>query len=187
MSERRIAKLKDLLILCRKGITPCYSDTIADTICVLNQKCNRDYKICLDEARLHDRIKKHVPVELILRNHDILVNSTGKGTLGRVGQFKVQSFPVTVDSHMLILRPNEAVDPVFLGYYVKLFQDDLMNKGLGSSGQEELDKLSLLNISVNYPADAEKQRIIGELLNHIDEKISLNEQLNHNLAPRLAA
>ena len=55
--------------------------------------------------------------------------------------------------------------------------------GIGSSGQEELDKVSLNGIKISFPADVKEQRGIVEILRLLDKKIGINRELNHNLSP----
>lgn len=182
MSEWKRKKLKDLLSFQRKGITPSYTNEPQGAVLVLNQKCNRDYSINTAEAQYNDIMKKKVSPDLMLQPGDVLVNSTGKGTLGRVAQYCGSEYPATVDSHMLVMRATEELDAVFFGYAIKQFQSILMTKGIGSSGQEELDKLSLNEIKISYPVNLSQQRTIAAILNALDEKIELNRRLNDNLA-----
>lgn len=181
MSKRKTKKLKELISFQKKGITPSYSEFGQKTILVLNQKCNRNFSINLDFASYNDLTKKKVASDLVLRHGDILINSTGKGTLGRVAQYFGTAQQVTVDSHMLIMRPTEELDTTFFGYALKQYQEILMSKGIGSSGQEELDKISLNEISISYPSDKEEQKNIAAILTALDTKISINKKLNDNL------
>ena len=181
MSEWKSKKLKDLLSFQRKGITPAYTDEPLGAVLVLNQKCNRDYSINTAEAQYNNIEKKKVSPDLLLQPGDVLVNSTGKGTLGRVAQYFDTGYPATVDSHMLIMRATEELDAVFFGYAIKQFQSILMTKGIGSSGQEELDKLSLNEIKISYPISLGQQKNIAAILSFLDKKIELNHRLNDNL------
>ena len=181
MSEWKCKKLKEIISFQRKGITPAYAKKGKGTVLVLNQKCNRDYSINTEEAQYNDIAKKKVSLDLLLQPGDVLINSTGKGTLGRVAQYRGSDYPATVDSHMLIIRPTEEIDAIFFGYAIKQFQSILMTKGIGSSGQEELDKLSLNEIKISYPSDLKLQKKVAQILSSLDKKIELNRRLNDNL------
>jgi hypothetical protein len=50
-------------------------------VCVLNQKCNRDFVINYSESRLHDLSKRSILQEKYLQKEDVLINSTGTGTI----------------------------------------------------------------------------------------------------------
>lgn len=91
-----------------RGIIPHYDDEAVGI--VMNQKCIRDKKLTLDFAR---RQSKEVPPNKLVRFGDVLINSTGQGTLGRVAQFLDEIENCTVDSHVTISRPDENV-PIFL-------------------------------------------------------------------------
>ena len=85
--------LRDLVGYISKGIAPSYAaDETDTTIRVLNQKCNRNYQISYSESRLHDTAKKKVPAERYVKRDDILINSTGAGTAGRIAQIGVVPF-----------------------------------------------------------------------------------------------
>ena len=106
-----------------KGIPPKYSNAENNTtIRVLNQKCNRDFKITYEYSRLHDLSKKSVPKEKLLRAGDVLINSTGAGTAGRVAQLFEVPCLTTSDGHMILFRPTSEIEAYYYGY-VKAQQD----------------------------------------------------------------
>jgi len=85
--------------LIKRGITPKYVED--NGICVLNQKCIRDQKVSFEQARETSNEKK-IAKEKLLQDFDVLVNSTGVGTLGRVAQVRRLDKKTTVDSHVTI-------------------------------------------------------------------------------------
>jgi type I restriction enzyme S subunit len=118
-----------------RGITPKYDEEALGT--VINQKCVRDQRVTMDLAR---RQSKEVPSNKLVRYGDVLVNSTGQGTLGRVAQFLDAIENCTVDSHVTISRPDEDM-PVFLyGQHIASMQDYLASMGRGATNQTELSK-----------------------------------------------
>ena len=180
----REAKLADLTRFISRGITPSYTES--DGVCVVNQKCIRNEELSLKEARLHDGKKRKVPAEKMLRPMDILVNSTGTGTLGRVAQVQGNISGTTVDSHVTIVRPSEEVDPLFLGYAVKWRKPYIEALAEGSTGQTELSRIRLGDeITIPVPSFA-KQKQIGNLLYTLDYKIKTNSQINDNLQQQAA-
>jgi type I restriction enzyme S subunit len=134
-------KLSDVAEYISRGITPSYTEETG-TI-VINQKCVRGGEVSLEESRYHDAAKKKVPAEKILRKWDILVNSTGTGTLGRVGQIVCDMPQATVDSHVTIVRPAGSIDPAYLGYALKWRQPYIEALAEGSTGQTELSRFRL--------------------------------------------
>lgn len=96
----QMVTLEDITSLVTRGIAPKYSDE-SDQI-VINQKCIRDHMLDLSPAR------KHLPKKINekwLKKGDLLINSTGQGTLGRAAQIWFDPVNMTVDSHVTILLP----------------------------------------------------------------------------------
>ena len=91
--------------LIKRGISPKYTDVGGTT--VLNQKCIRNQRVSLQEARRHSEDKKKILQDRIIETGDVLVNSTGVGTLGRVAQVKGLSETTTVDSHITIVGTDK--------------------------------------------------------------------------------
>lgn len=167
-----------------KGIPPSYTESESSTtIRVLNQKCNRDFIISYGESRLHDLSKKSVPQEKYLRDEDILINSTGTGTAGRVAQLLSVPCPTVVDGHMIVIRPNEKMLPRYLGYAIKAHQQEILKLDEGSTGQTELNRERLLSeIIVSYPESLDEQQEIADTLAALDTRIAENKKINHHLA-----
>jgi len=162
-----------------RGAAPKYTEK--DDFYVLNQKCIRDWRVSLKYARFTDTEAKKVHDDRILRDNDILVNSTGQGTLGRVAQFLKLDSPATVDSHITIVRPTpDLVFPEYLGYVLKGRQNEIELLAEGSTGQTELSKLKLANLSIDLPP-LDQQKKIANILGSLDEKIELNRRMNETL------
>lgn len=172
-----------------KGIPPKYTEEENEnTIRVLNQKCNRNFEISYNESRIHDCEKKKVPVDKMLRAGDVLINSTGTGTAGRVAQMVEVTVPTTIDGHMILIRPSEELDPIYYGYAVKSFQSQIEGFAEGSTGQTEINRRRLQDeVIIRYPSDKLVQKNIGSFLANIDEKIKTNKEINKNLEQQAQA
>lgn len=182
-SEWKQKTLGELLSYITKGIPPKYTETENDnTIHVLNQKCNRDFNITFDYSRLHDNSQKKVPDEKLLKTGDVLINSTGAGTAGRVAQLFELPFPTTIDGHMILLRPTSEIEIYYFGYAIKQWQTAIEALAEGSTGQTEINRQRLCDeIIITYPSDKEHQKRISSLLFDIDQKIAINNAINENL------
>ena len=182
-SEWHKVPLRELVGYISKGIAPIYSEkSTGTTISVLNQKCNRNFQISYAEARLHNMTQKKVPVERLIRKDDILINSTGTGTAGRVAQIRSVPCRTTVDGHMIILRANEKVMQRYLGYAIKAHQSEILQLDEGSTGQTELNRERLLDeIMICYPESIIVQEKIVTIFECIDQKIVVNKKINDNL------
>jgi type I restriction enzyme S subunit len=171
--------LSELCSFINRGTSPAYTDH--GGILVLNQKCVRDQRVVFNQARRTDIVRKQVSAERLLKPFDILVNSTGVGTLGRVAQvLKIQE-KATVDSHLTIVRANqEKVHPHYLGFALRWRQSDIEALAEGSTGQTELSRTRLGQLVLLTPSHDE-QISIAELLGALDVKIELNRQMNETL------
>ena len=182
-SEWHEVPLRELVGYISKGIAPSYAEEASETtIRVLNQKCNRNFRISYGDSRLHDTLKKKVPPERYVKPDDILINSTGAGTAGRIAQIEDVPSATTIDGHMILIRSNRKVTQKFLGYALKAHQWEVLQLDEGSTGQTELNRDRLLDeIMINYPVSFDEQNAIVDTLESIDRKLIVNEQLNDNL------
>ena len=97
----RVRSIGSVADLVARGISPKYSENSARV--VVNQRCIRNGRLSLENARGHGN---DVPPPKLLRQGDVLINSTGEGTLGRVAQVLEHTPDTTVDSHVTIIRPK---------------------------------------------------------------------------------
>ena len=183
MAEWISRTLGEVTSFIAKGIPPKYTKKESkNTIRVLNQKCNRNFEISYVESRLHNVELKKVPEDKYLQTGDVLINSTGTGTAGRVAQIFEIPTPTTVDGHMILIRPTDEIDPLYYGYAIKSYQKKVESLAEGSTGQTEINRQRLQDeICITFPRDKVLQKEIGTFLFQIDEKIKNNKQINNNL------
>jgi type I restriction enzyme, S subunit len=164
-------KLGEVCSLIKRGIAPKYVEM--GGIQVINQKCIRNHKIDLSLPRRHNIDLKSVHPEKMIRMGDVLVNSTGVGTLGRVAQVReVVLNNITVDTHVTIVRPitGEFFND-FFGYALIKIEDEITSSGEGVSGQTELARTKLENnFKLCYPASLEIQEQIVKVLDNLNEQ-----------------
>ncbi len=189
MAEWISKTLGELTSFISKGIPPKYVDEENEnTIRVLNQKCNRNFEISYNESRIHNAAVKKVPENKLLHSGDVLINSTGTGTAGRVAQIFNIPMPTTVDGHMILLRPTKEIDPLYYGYVIKSYQKKIESLAEGSTGQTEINRQRLQDeIYITFPKDRALQKEIGTFLFQIDEKIKNNSEINNNLEQQAKA
>lgn len=155
-----------------RGISPAY-DT--DGVVVLNQKCIRDNRVDLSHSRMTNPNKKRISDDKYLQQYDVVVNSTGVGTLGRVAQIKQLDQPITVDSHVTIVRPDlNKYDPLYFGYAMFFAQPQIERMGDGATGQTELSKTRLSD-EIDIPELSKSTQLkIGGILGAYDNLIENN-------------
>lgn len=102
------ATLGNVCDMIKRGVAPKYID--AGGICVVNQKCIRNHVVDYTFARRHNVEAKKVNEERLIKVGDVLVNSTGTGTLGRVAQIRIKPHELsTADTHVTIIRPKSSL------------------------------------------------------------------------------
>ena len=132
-----------------RGVTPRYTEHDSQ-LRVLNQKCIRAGRVNLAQSRR--TLPGTVPAPKLRREHDVLVNSTGVGTLGRVARW-TGATPCTVDSHVTIVRFDPVkIDPLCAGIAMLGAEAVLETLGEGSTGQTELSRARLAALRLVLPS-----------------------------------
>lgn len=144
--EWETVNLEKITSLISRGIAPKYSDN-SDQI-VINQKCIRNHMIDLSQARTHT---PKVINEKWLRFGDLLINSTGDGTLGRTAQVWFQPQNITVDSHVTVVRPAKENLIFYIGLWGVLHERGIESLHTGSTGQTELPKERVKALELHLP------------------------------------
>ena len=147
----------------RRGKSPKYIDE-SGTL-VFAQKCNTKYNgidvglaLYLDESTLN-----RYPADGYMQNGDVIVNSTGTGTLGRVGFYQITDnrlgLPIVPDSHVTVVRGSSSIQAFYLYAFMKANQSTLEKKGEGSTNQKELKPITLKEMLVPMPPIREQEQI----------------------------
>lgn len=164
----KFAELGELTsIPIKRGKAPKYVDKSG--ILVFAQKCNQKVgRISLDDAKyLDENIKHKYEQENYLQGNDIVINSTGRGTLGRIGYisealFK-QSLPIVPDSHITTIRTKDNISSKYIYFFLKFNHPYLETMGVGSTNQTELRPDTIKELLVPIPPIEEQQRIVERL------------------------
>ena len=164
------ATLEEICLFLSRGKSPKYSDT-DKTYPVFAQKCNlKEGGISLEQARfLEPSTICKWSEEYRLKTGDVLVNSTGTGTVGRTRLFHegyLKNYPFVVpDSHVSVIRTTNEVKSEFVFAYIssQLIQQYLEDNLAGSTNQKELYIGVLSDLSFPLPPLAEQHRIVAEI------------------------
>lgn len=83
----------------------------------------------------------------------------------------------------IVFRAKENTDPDYLYYLIcsPIVREPAIKSMVGSSGRQRVQTSVVENLILSVPSFEEQQRI-GSLLRVLDDKISLNNQVNNNLA-----
>ena len=169
--------LEEVSTFISRGISPKYIEK--GGIRVLNQKCIRNHVINYDLARRHNFELKKFSKDRFIKKGDVLINSTGQGTLGRVAQVREDPKELTtVDSHITIVRPKEELFYLeYFGYSAIAIEKIIKNYGQGTSGQTELAKSKVQNdLEISFPISLKEQKnIVAKFDNTFAEIDKLKE------------
>ncbi|MCK6053629.1 restriction endonuclease subunit S [Moraxella osloensis] len=182
-----LKSVSELTQLISRGITPKYNDESGKSI-VINQKCIRDNKLNLELARRQD---KEIPDSKLVQKGDVLINSTGAGTLGRVTQVHEDLPDTTVDTHVTIARPLQEISSAWFGAAISHIESYIETLGEGATNQLELKREVIGRIDLVCPAmdiQNQFQKIVEPMQQQILNLIKQNThllKLKETLLPRL--
>jgi type I restriction enzyme, S subunit len=171
-----------------RGISPKYVDECG--VCVINQKCIRDFAIDLAKARRHDPSQRKIDGRELVFG-DVLVNSTGVGTLGRVAQVLELKETTIVDSHVTVVRAETGLGWIYLGQALMRKQPEIEAMGEGTTGQTELARSKLGLLPIICPTQAILKQFDSIILplkqsTAVNQsKIKMLASLRDTLLPRL--
>lgn len=151
----------------KRGKSPTY--TAKSGTLVFAQKCNTkkgyidiSLALYLDESKLCK-----YPEEEFMRDKDIVINSTGGGTMGRVGFYQngdnPDNIPIVPDSHVTIIRVANNVCAEYVFYVIKSYQPYMEKQGAGSTNQTELNAAVIRALQIPLPPIAEQKRIVAKI------------------------
>jgi type I restriction enzyme S subunit len=179
-----ICKLKSICSFLSRGKSPQYSDDDKQYP-VFAQKCNlKNGGISLKQARFlapttickwNEKYK--------LRNGDILVNSTGTGTVGRATVFNesyLGAYPFVVpDSHISVIRTVKEIESQYIYYFISAptTQQYLEEHLTGSTNQKELYIGVLEDLIVALPSQKEQVQIVKHVRKMFEYLNSIAENL----------
>ncbi len=164
----------------QRGKQPEYDDKNG-RIKIINQRCIYWDSLRLENIRKLDQDSEEDWQEYrYLQYGDVLVNSTGEGTLGRVQIWDIESDEdYVVDGHVTVLRSGESVVPEYLFRFLSspLGQNQIKKYTKGSTGQTELYKKHITDIELPLPSLDEQKRIVEV----VEERLERVRQLQKSV------
>lgn len=153
--------LRRLAALIDRGVIPEYAES--SPFLALNQRCIRDHGVDLSLARTISRASFGGKR---LQYGDILINSTGVGSLGRTAQILFEPNNLTVDSHITIVRPIKEELTFYLGLWAWAHEDDFVSMQTGNTSQTELPRRTVRGMKILLP-DGERLRCFNRSLEKV--------------------
>lgn len=183
------AHVQDFTEYVQRGKGPKYADK--GSVRVVSQKCVQNSGFDIEPARyVEDQSLENYQEERYLKEKDLLWNSTGTGTVGRVNVLPVvESKSLVADSHVTVLRPllmNSRYIWCFLmspGVQARINPDHEFSLVSGSTKQVELNTSSVVSLPVSVAPLNEQRRIVAK----VDELMALCDQLEQQTEASLDA
>ena len=161
-------RLIDVCEYIQRGKSPKYSPI--KKYPVIAQKCNQWSGFSIEKAQFiePDSLSSYGP-ERLLQDNDLMWNSTGLGTLGRMAIYKTVANPyelAVADSHVTVIRPlKQFVLPEYLYYYFAnpSVQSVIEDQADGTTKQKELATATIKAYLTPIPPLDEQRRILTKL------------------------
>ena len=161
-------RLIDICEYIQRGKSPKYSPI--KKYPVVAQKCNQWSGFSIEKAQFiaPDSLPSYGP-ERFLQDNDLMWNSTGLGTLGRMAIYKLEANPyelAVADSHVTVIRPlKQFVLPEYLYYYFAnpTVQSVIEDQADGTTKQKELATATIKAYLTPIPPIEEQRRILSKL------------------------
>ena len=161
-------RLDDICSFIHRGKSPKYSPI--KKYPVVAQKCNQWDGFSIEKAKFIDpQSISSYNDEYFLHDRDLMWNSTGLGTLGRMAIYYTILNPyelAVADSHVTVIRPYKTyIVSEYLYYYFasNMVQSVIEDKSDGSTKQKELATKTVKAYLVPIPPFAEQQRIVQKI------------------------
>ena len=117
----------------------------------------------------------------LLPKHSVLFSSRAP-----IGYVAIASNEVCTNQGFKSVIPNKKVDYLFLYYLLKYNKDKIEGMGSGTTFKE-VSKKTMEQVKVRVPVDILEQQKIANILDSLDAKIELNNQINRNLEEQAQA
>ena len=161
-------RLIDVCEYIQRGKSPKYSPI--KKYPVVAQKCNQWSGFSVEKAQFIEpnSLSSYGP-ERLLQDNDLMWNSTGLGTLGRMAIYKTAANPyelAVADSHVTVIRPlKQFVLPEYLYYYFanSSVQSVIEDQADGTTKQKELATATIKAYLTPIPPLDEQRRILAKL------------------------
>ena len=161
-------RLDDICSFIHRGKSPKYSPI--KKYPVVAQKCNQWSGFSIEKAKfIEPQSISSYKEEYILQDEDLMWNSTGLGTLGRMAIYYKRLNPyelAVADSHVTVIRPyKQYVVSEYLYYYFasNTVQSVIEDKSDGSTKQKELSTKTVKSYLVPLPPMEEQKRIVEKV------------------------
>ena len=160
----------EMTALLRRGTAPVYVDD--SDVMAIGQRCVTDTDF--DGSRSRPHSARAMSKVVIPEVGDILINSTGTGTIGRSVVFGDPTTTYIVDGHVTVARPKQS--DLVSRWLNDILRSPACQRYLearcyaGSTNQVELSAAALAAMPIAVPV-IEEQQCVAEVLDALDDQI----------------
>ncbi|ELZ7199080.1 restriction endonuclease subunit S [Vibrio parahaemolyticus] len=181
--------MQDITEYVQRGKGPKYAEE--GSVRVISQKCVQNSGFDIEPARyIEEESLEKYQDERFLRENDLLWNSTGTGTVGRVNVLpSIKQKSLVADSHVTVVRPlimnSRYIWCILMAPGVQARIDPFHEQSLvsGSTKQVELNTSSVITLPIPVAPIAEQHRIVAK----VDELMALCDQLEQQTEASIEA
>jgi len=190
MKSFKRMKLKYVADYIQRGDAPTYVES--NGVPVINQACVQASGVNQLKIKLHDP-EDIDRITSWLQKDDVLINSTGTGTLGRVAHVREEPMlQMFADGHVTIIRDSaRRFVPRYLFYVLSVQQEQItVECAEGATNQIELSRHRLGNKYIDWPSIECQQQLVAyldQLTGHLNNLVIEKQCLLNLLAERRRA
>ena len=178
-------RIKNVTTSVNRGIAPNYSDEPTGVL-AFSQKCiQADREVDPSQGRHQVPDDELLASDALLRPLDVVINSTGTGTLGRAGLISTSLIdeypPLVADGHVTIVRFDERFCRARYGWY--LLSTDVFYRfanealAVGSTNQMELGREAIRRMAILLPPVARQDELVDWLDKKCDKVSGLLQEI----------
>ena len=153
-----------------RGFTTKYVDK--SNLINLNQKVNRGMYLDKSNFKYYPE-NSEIPVNKYAKKGDILINSLGQGTLGRIHFYNEDTDNVVIDQHITIIRPDENIfksEILYCSLINTNSQERLMSMITGSTGMLMLNISKIREFKIVVPPNYLQNQLINSFVSLFESK-----------------
>lgn len=183
-----LMKMKDVCLKIGSGATPRggKKSYIDSGISLIRSQNVLDFAFIYDGLAHINEQQAEKLNNVIVESGDVLLNITGD-SVARVCMVEDEVLPARVNQHVAIVRANkELVLGSYLLYFLQLSKPYLLQLAAGGATRNALTKGMIEDLEIEIPYIQEQKRIVS-LIDEIQRKIRVNEEINDNLEQQAVA
>lgn len=156
-------KIADIGLYFFSGKNPEYVKLKNKNYC-MGQKNNQENGILLNDIKyVSDEFWRKMEEPFFLKKGDILINTLGTGTMGRVGLWGNELERALCDSCLFVVRTGVYCLSKYMMLWLKLNRKNLETLASGTTNQKSINRAKILSFVIPIPPEKELHRIVAKI------------------------